>query len=219
MAGNTTKELILNAAMEVFATKEFHVATLGEICDLAGANCAAGNYHFGSKEALLNQAIWHAFDIAENRYPLSGGLDSSAAPEERLKAFMGAIISRSFDPGPAGFFERIIGHVMTSYSRAKDAAFGEIRKVHDGVLFPLLSEMIEFRDEAERTQAGIAIIALCVFQNTAPGLSERLFPDGSDGEPLQRYINDRTRFALAGLETYTQKNKCKTSEKPSSSVA
>ena len=65
--------------------------------------------------------------------------------------------------------------------------------------------MIEFRDEGERVQAGIAIIALCVFQNTAPGLQDRLFPNGSDGEPLKRYIDDRTRFALAGLATYTPK--------------
>ncbi|MEC5128753.1 TetR/AcrR family transcriptional regulator [Verrucomicrobiales bacterium BCK34] len=202
MARKTTKELILDAAMQVFATKEFHVATLGEICEIAGANCAAGNYHFGSKEALLNEAISHAFEIADSRYPLSGGVDASAAPEDRLRAFMAAIISRSFDPGPAGYFERIIGHVLSSSSGERDEAFSKIREAHEDVLLPLLSEMIEFRDEAQRAQAGTAIIALCVFQNVAPGCREDLFPDGPEGEPLQHYIEDRTRFALAGLSAY-----------------
>ncbi|MDB4673593.1 TetR/AcrR family transcriptional regulator [Verrucomicrobiales bacterium] len=200
-----TKKLILDAAIEIFATKAYHVATLGEICEQAGANCAAANYHFGSKDALLSEAIRHAFHIAEATYPIDGGLPASAPPEDRLRAFMAAIISRSFDPGPAGYFEKILGRVMASESSRKDETFGEVGRIHHQVLDPILAEMIDFKDEAELAQAETAIIALCVFQNTVPGCRERLFPDGLDTPGLDRYIDSRTRLALAGLGTYNLK--------------
>ena len=200
-----TKELILDAAVEIFATKAYHVATLGEICEQAGANCAAANYHFGSKDALLSESIRHAFHIAEETYPIDGGLPASAPPEDRLRAFMAAIISRSFDPGPAGYFERILGRVMASESSRKDETFGEVGRIHHKVLDSILEEMIEFRDGAELAQAETAIIALCVFQNAVPGCRERMFPEGWDAQGLERYIESRTRIALAGLATYNPK--------------
>ena len=203
-----TKELILNAAIEVFATKAYHAATLGEICEQAGANCAAVNYHFGSKDALLSEAITHAFKIADERYPIDGGLPPVAPPENRLKAFMAAIISRSFDTGPAGYFERILGRVMASESSRKDETFGEVGRIHHQVLDPILAEMIDFKDEAELAQAGTAIVALCVFQNTVPGCRQRMFPDGLNTPALKRYIDSRTTLALAGLATYTLKSTC-----------
>ena len=43
---------IVEAAMEVFAEKGFHNTTIRDICEQAGANIAAVNYHFQTKEQL-----------------------------------------------------------------------------------------------------------------------------------------------------------------------
>ena len=52
-----TRNRLLNAAGEVFAEKGFKSATVRAICDRAGANIAAVNYHFGDKEHLYSEVL------------------------------------------------------------------------------------------------------------------------------------------------------------------
>ncbi len=49
----TTKEDILQAAEVLFARQGYDGTSLRQITDSAGANIAAVNYHFGSKDSLL----------------------------------------------------------------------------------------------------------------------------------------------------------------------
>ena len=52
-----TKERLLNAAERLFAEKGIQATSLREITAEAGANLAAVNYHFGSKEALIRSVL------------------------------------------------------------------------------------------------------------------------------------------------------------------
>ena len=52
-AASDTRARIIAAALDVFATRGFDAATVKEITDLAGANVAAVNYYFRSKDDLL----------------------------------------------------------------------------------------------------------------------------------------------------------------------
>lgn len=66
MAGSDTKELILNAAEYCFARDGFHNTSLRMVTGRAKVNLAAVNYHFGSKEALL-QAVFERRLIPLNK--------------------------------------------------------------------------------------------------------------------------------------------------------
>ena len=57
MAGIDTKERILDAAEQLFADFGFATTSLRDITGEAGVNLASVNYHFGSKEALLNALL------------------------------------------------------------------------------------------------------------------------------------------------------------------
>lgn len=52
-----TKEKILDAAEAIFASKSFRGTTMRAITGKADVNLAAVNYHFGSKQALLEEVI------------------------------------------------------------------------------------------------------------------------------------------------------------------
>ena len=52
-----TRERVLTAAMQVFAEHGFDGATLREITALAGANIAAVNYYFRSKDELIRHVL------------------------------------------------------------------------------------------------------------------------------------------------------------------
>lgn len=52
-----TKTRIMNAAEQLFARDGFHITSLRTLTELANVNLAAVNYHFGSKEGLLQAVV------------------------------------------------------------------------------------------------------------------------------------------------------------------
>ena len=57
----STRRRLLEAAEVIFAEKGFKHANVREICQQAGANVAAVNYHFGGKEQLYIETVRHAY--------------------------------------------------------------------------------------------------------------------------------------------------------------
>lgn len=55
----TTKEKIIQVTMDLIAEVGFQNITIRKIAARAGVNVAAVNYHFGSKDALINEALRH----------------------------------------------------------------------------------------------------------------------------------------------------------------
>ena len=52
-----TKDRLVAAATTLFAERGFHGTTVRDIAERAGANVAAGNYHYGSKKALYLEVL------------------------------------------------------------------------------------------------------------------------------------------------------------------
>jgi AcrR family transcriptional regulator len=89
-----TRERLLEGACEIFAKKGYRDATVADICERAGANVAAVNYHFGDKETLYIEA-WHlAFHKSLEAYPPDGGISSDAPAEERFRGRIFAAMQR-----------------------------------------------------------------------------------------------------------------------------
>ena len=63
-----TKERILGAAEELFAQHGFAGTSLRQVTSRADVNIAAVNYHFGSKENLVNEVFRRRMDeMSANR--------------------------------------------------------------------------------------------------------------------------------------------------------
>jgi AcrR family transcriptional regulator len=62
----STKERILGAAESLFAQRGFDGASLRQLTTAAGVNLAAVNYHFGSKEKLVEQIFRRRLDALNN---------------------------------------------------------------------------------------------------------------------------------------------------------
>jgi len=99
----TTKEKLLAAASAVFVEKGYRDATVAEICSRAGANVAAVNYHFGSKEALYQEAWRFSFAKSIKDHPQDGGVPEDAPAEERLRGQLRSLIERVSDEGNIDF--------------------------------------------------------------------------------------------------------------------
>ena len=62
MSQPDTKQRILNAGEHLFARDGYHLTSLRSITTEAKVNLAAVNYHFGSKESLLEAVIERRLD-------------------------------------------------------------------------------------------------------------------------------------------------------------
>ena len=93
-----THDQLLHAAAEVFADKGYTDATIANICEKAGANIAAVNYHFGDKETLYAEAWRLAFHHSIEAHPPDGGVAADASAEEQLRGRVLSLMRRIVDP-------------------------------------------------------------------------------------------------------------------------
>jgi len=61
ITGDDTKTALLDAAKRLVGERGYAGASVRELAAAAGTNIAAVNYHFGSREKLLNQAVLEHF--------------------------------------------------------------------------------------------------------------------------------------------------------------
>ncbi|WP_371481843.1 TetR/AcrR family transcriptional regulator [Kitasatospora sp. NBC_00315] len=89
-AGHQTREKLLRAAEQLFATRGVEAALTRDITRLAGqGNPSAVQYHFGSREGLLDAIMAGSRDRTERALaPWLPGLDGAALPE-----LLGALIT------------------------------------------------------------------------------------------------------------------------------
>jgi len=81
----TTKRNILNSTLELIETEGLENVTLRKIATLANVNLALINYHFGSKDKLINEALKELLASFKVFFSILDNL--SIPPKERLKTF------------------------------------------------------------------------------------------------------------------------------------
>jgi AcrR family transcriptional regulator len=92
-----TRNRIIDAAEQLFATSGFSAASLRAITSAAKVNLAAVNYHFGSKDALIKEVFArHLKPLNSERLKLLTALEQqdTAPPsvEKIMEAFIGPVL-------------------------------------------------------------------------------------------------------------------------------
>ena len=122
----STKERILGAAETLFAQHGFAGTSLRQVTSRADVNLAAVNYHFGSKENLINEVFRRRMEI-----------DGETRLEAVLAAFIEPALALTLDRQGGSAFVRVLarayaeknerlrkflsdnyGHVLREFSRA-----------------------------------------------------------------------------------------------------
>ena len=200
-----TKTRLIRAAGEVFARDGFRSATVREICRRAGAHLGAINYHFRDKEGLYAAVIDYSHRSAVATYPADAGLPDNASPEERLRCFIRAFLSRLLDEGiPAWHGQLLAREIAAPTGALGQLAQGSIRYQYI-VLADILGELLgETRvapgEESERLfLAAMSIVGQCLHHFTARRVIAALRPQNFDPADIERIADHITRFSLNGL--------------------
>lgn len=88
-----TKNALLSAAKDLLGESGYAGTSVRDIASASGANVAAVNYHFGSREKLLNQAVLESLLTWTDRLSMVSQADQSERPAERLLASLRAVVS------------------------------------------------------------------------------------------------------------------------------
>ncbi len=138
----STRERLIEAAGRLFAEKGFAGATVREICDAAGANVAAVNYHFHDKEALYAEVVAHVLRGRTERFPMDRGLGEAASPEARLRAFVRGFLCRRFDRTRPAWWGTLLAREMRKPCQAVRWVIDKERKGNRRLLSSIIQDLL-----------------------------------------------------------------------------
>ena len=197
-ASEQTRKRLLDAAREVFAENSFQGATVHEICRRADANVAAVNYHFGSKDGLLAEALNFAPLAALQKANVS----AADTPKERLRLFLREFMLMLLDEKNPSSQCRIMARELADPTPALDKIVREaIAPLHQ-FLGKLVREIVgENISDAELRRCVHSIVGQCLFYRHSHPVLQRLHPrlryDHKEIEAIGEHIAE---FSLAGIK-------------------
>jgi TetR/AcrR family transcriptional regulator, regulator of cefoperazone and chloramphenicol sensitivity len=196
-----TSEKLLAAASEVFAEKGYRDTTIVEICERAGANVAAVNYHFGDKETLYKEAWRQSFSESVKAHPPHGGVSENAPPEEQLRGQVEALLRRVADEKNKEFL--FVQKEMANPTGLLDEVIAEqLRPLHEK-METVIHELIGPRASDMQVRfCAISIVSQCINPAVVKG-GRKVKQEGKDGPPriddIEAYIDHVFKFSLAGI--------------------
>jgi len=120
MSSDETRNQILDSAEALFAERGFEGASLRQIMTQAGANLAAGHYHFGGKDKLLMAVLERRIGpINEERLRMLEELEEKYAKRKRipvepvLEALLAPALRMVRSEQGAGNFVVLLGRILS----------------------------------------------------------------------------------------------------------
>lgn len=113
----STKDRILGAAESLFAQRGFDGASLRQLTSAAGVNLAAVNYHFGSKEKLVEQVFRRRLDALNSRR-LEALAEVAGATGTTIEDVLGAFIRPALDlshDASGALFMRVLARAFAEH--------------------------------------------------------------------------------------------------------
>ena len=200
-----TRERLLDAAEAIFAEVGFNNASLRAITKRAKVNLAAVNYHFGSKQTLI-QEVFRRRLVPLNRERTNRLENLRKARQLDLETILEAFIAPSLKPPqdiPAGEvrFIRLLGRTHAAASAPLrefvHSLYADVLKVFEEALFEVLPDIpkLELR---WRLHFLMGAVSYCMAgSGTMRVLVDCHLPNSEDHEAMvQRLIP----FLAAGLQ-------------------
>ncbi|MDQ0472701.1 TetR/AcrR family transcriptional regulator [Labrys wisconsinensis] len=209
-AGDRVREVLLQAAGEVFAEKGYDRATSKEICERAGVNSAAVNYHFGGIDALYMAALRRAHQRLTTIEALWEIASSTASPQDKLRAYIAPIVRWLASPASATWEMRVLGREIVSPSPLREAFVETEILPKIRLMRGIIGELMGVPpDDAIVGRAMLTAVAPCILMAVANrSMLETILPSLADPETeIPRLVEHYERFIRAGLEAVAEQSR------------
>lgn len=208
---DSTKDRILAAAEELFARTGVARTSLRAITALARVNLAAVNYHFGSKEGLVEEVYRRRLEPL-NRARLAN-LEQlerrrrKPTLEEILEAFMSPVASLARDPAQGGpTVMRLLGQTHAEAEAPYKSYFaGEYKRVLDRYHAALCRVLPEIPAEDVRWRLQFLVGAL-TYPVAERQLVELVSGESMSPDNVSQVVHRLLPFVVAGFRAPVSRN-------------
>jgi AcrR family transcriptional regulator len=197
---STTRDRLLQAAVEVFVELGYRDATFREICRRAGANNAAINYHFRDKEHLYLAVIEQTIAEMPGQVPQME-VHGPLPPEEKLRSCVRTILHCLLGKGPPSWLLRLIAREMAEPTQGLDLLVEKVVAPFRADVAVIVRELAGPAASPQHVEDCIdSIMGLCNDYHHSRGIIARLghYKD-FDAATIEHLVDHITRFARAGI--------------------
>jgi AcrR family transcriptional regulator len=199
MDRDDTRQRILEAAGPIFAEKGPEAASVRDICERAGTNVGAINYHFRSKQQLYVETVRNAYQSCAAAGPMPRW-SAEVPAEQRLREFVRAMLRRVFAPEVPAWHRLLI---MREVAQPTDACREFVREfvrptfeTLQGILNELLPPGVSLR---QRQMVGGSIVGQVLHYHHARHVLPLLLGEEYRNPDLEALAGHVTDFSLAAI--------------------
>jgi TetR/AcrR family transcriptional regulator, regulator of cefoperazone and chloramphenicol sensitivity len=201
-----TIDRVINAAGPIFARRGFERGTVRQICEAAGVNVAAINYHFGDKASLYLATVRRAHEQKSQQVPLPPPRPDMTR-EERLHGFIRTILQRLLGGGDDDWHTALLMREMIEPTHACKPLVEDFIRPQFHRLLEVIDEFVDGEiTETQRHQLAFSVVGQCLHYRVAAGFVSLLTAPQErkklmDIDSLAEAI---TRFSVAALSHWSE---------------
>jgi len=202
-SGTSTPDRILLAAERLFSERGIGDVSLREITTAAGVNSAAAHYHFGSKDAVLEELFTRrAKPIAERREQLLGQLklNRQGRPvlEDVLRAFLQPALELLNTPDGVAF-TRLRARMVFETEQVRSQVLGKSFDRTNEMTLIALAKALPKLSSKDLYWRFHFMLASMVYTMARPGRIESLTKGDIDTYDPKAALEQMVRFVAAGF--------------------
>ncbi len=204
---STTKEKLLNSALDIFAESGFKSTTVQQIASRAGANISAINYHFGNKANFYAEAVVH--HIKQSILNNQDGDEESSSPESRLRNLIKQRITIISKDKPPMFIEKILMQEMANPGPVMDKMVEHFIRPEFNKLTEIMEELLpDDCTESEIRRHSFSVIGQCNFYLHAQPILSRICPNFEINQnETEQLVDHITSVCLAAVAAEHEKHR------------
>lgn len=199
--GRETKRHLLECAGRLAAKKSFSLVTSKEICQMAGCNLSAVNYHFGSREGLYKEMLLMVHQYLVNEDILREIAQKNISPRVKIEKLIDWLVPHLILTD-AWILKVWIRAIIDATPENSDV-FRGLLKAKGPWLFKIFMDYTGLEEDDTKLYSAI-VGFMSPFFMSALGLQNGIaYKDFFKLDTtLSSWIDDLKKFSFAGLEAF-----------------
>ena len=201
-----TRQRLLGVAARLFAERGFNKVTVRTLCEEAGTNIAAVNYHFRDKLSLYKEVVRMLADTMDRIK--TGALEAGEGqpPEDQLRGYIRVFLHRLLDAEENSWMDKLMLRELMDPSPALDLIIEKGIKPSSERLRKVVGRLLDLPfDDWRVVQCALSVQGQCLFYRMSKPVVARWEPGFKyTREMIDGIAHHIAEFSLAGIRSLAE---------------